>query len=125
MVVELEPVDPRQHRVSEPQASWPAREDLPPTPPSESAEQRRRFAHGTGIAGFGFAIVAVVLFFVPFLDLLFALGGIAFSSRSLFLARGETGRLPLGVPLALAGLILAVLALVPGGLISYDAAFRH
>jgi hypothetical protein len=104
---------------------WPARENLPPPPPPESEQERRRFAHGTGIAGFVCTVVAIVVFFVPFLDLLFALGGIAFSSRSLFLARNQSERLPAGVPLALAGLILGVLALVPGILISYDAAYRH
>jgi hypothetical protein len=103
------------------QNPWPAREDLPPPPPSEAEEHDRTFAHGTGVVGFGCTVLAIVLFFAPFLDVLLAIGGIVFSSRSLFLARNQEGHLPMGVPLALAGLILGVVALVPGILITSGA----
>lgn len=104
---------------------WPAREDLPPTPPSESDERGRALAGGLGIAGFVCAMVSIGLFFVPFLDLLLALGGVIYCSRAVYLGKDGTGAMPTGVALALAGLVLAVIALIPGALISYDAAFRH
>jgi hypothetical protein len=105
--------------MSDPHETWPARENLPPPPLSESAETQRAYAHGTGIVGFGCTVLAIVLFFAPFLNLLFAVGGIVFSGRSLHLARTQEGRLPLGVPLALAGLILGVVALVPAVLVTF------
>lgn len=108
-------------RLTEPEDAWPAREDLPPPLPSDSDEERRAFSHGTGVVGFTCTVLAIVLFFAPFLDVLFAVSGIVFSSRSLYLARSQEGRLPMGVPLALAGVILGVLALVPAILITSGA----
>jgi hypothetical protein len=121
VVGDVEPLDPRRPAVTGPAGDWPAREDLPSPPPSESEESRRAFSHGTGVVGFGCTVLAMVLFFAPFLDVLLAVGGIVFSSRSLFLARTQEGRLPMGVPLALAGVILGVLVLVPAILITSGA----
>jgi hypothetical protein len=107
--------------VSDPQEAWPARENLPPPPLSESAERQRTFANGTGIVGFACTVLAIVLFFAPFLDVVLALGGIVFSSRSLYLARTQEGRPPMGVTLALAGVILGFVALVPAVLVTSGA----
>lgn len=107
------------------QNPWPAREDLPPPPPTESEEQERALAGGLGVAGFVCSMVGLVGFVIPFLDLLFAIGGAVYSGRALYLARDENRPAPKGIAFALAGLIVGIIAIVPGALISYDAAFRH
>ena len=110
------------------QNPWPAREDLPPPPPpppSEAEEQERALAGGLGIAGFVCSLIGIVGFVIPFLDLLFAIGGVVYSGRALYLARDENRQAPKGITLALAGLVIGIIALAPGVLISYDAAFRH
>jgi hypothetical protein len=129
MVVGVEPVAARRAGLSRSRAviepdPWPAREDLPPER-SESEEHERALAGGLGIAGFICSLLGLAGFFIPFLDLLLALGGVVYSGRAVYLAKDESGAPPTGVALAVAGLVLGVLAVVPGVLISYDAAFRH
>ena len=107
------------------QNPWPAREDLPPPPPTESEERERALAGGLGAVGFACSMIGLVGFLIPFLDLLFAIGGMVYSGRALYLARDENRLAPKGIPFALAGLVIGIIALAPGVLITYDTAFRH
>lgn len=85
----------------------------------------RRLALGYGVAGCAAALLGLVLFFVPFLDLMLTLFGLAISGRGVQLHRatgappGETAWM-----FAVCGLILGVIGLIPGVLITYTAAFR-
>ena len=66
--------------------------------------------NGIGIGGFVCGLLGLLLFFIPFLGLILAIAGIAMSGVGMSAGRREGSN----TGLAIAGLVLGIIALVPG-----------